>query len=118
MPRVPTRVAPPPLPPYIAGMESRSFIQRLAAAAGIAFVLGAAPASALDIQVPGASPSAAEMQIMRNIQSRDAFQLEQRINREIDRLTVQTPQPRLDVPVVRPTCREDVSGQKALRSCR
>jgi len=92
---------------------------RLAALAFAAAVLGAAPAFALDILVPGTmTPSPAETQIMRNIESRDAFQLEQRINREIDRLTVRTPQSPLDVPVFKPTCREDVSGQKALRSCR
>jgi hypothetical protein len=100
-------------------MDIRSLLARLVSVAGIAAVLGAVPANAVDILVPGTTtPSAAELQIMRNIQSRDTFQLEQRINREIDRLTVQTPSPRLDVPVVKPTCREDINGQKMLRSCR
>ncbi|KAB2955205.1 MAG: hypothetical protein F9K19_13015 [Rhizobiaceae bacterium] len=95
----------------------RPFISRLAAVA--AAVLVATPVFAIDILVPGtATPSAAELQIMRSIQSRQDFQLEQRINREIDRLTVQTPSPKLEVPVVKPTCREDVNGQKMLRACR
>ncbi len=100
-------------------MERSIPTARLAALALVAGVLAAAPAFAVDILVPGTTtPSAAELQIMRNIQSRQDFQLEQRINREIDRLTVQTPSPRLDVPVVKPTCREDINGQKMLRSCR
>ncbi|CAG1015941.1 hypothetical protein RHIZO_05216 [Rhizobiaceae bacterium] len=98
-------------------MDMRPFISRLAAVA--AAVLVATPVFAIDILVPGtATPSAAELQIMRSIQSRQDFQLEQRINREIDRLTVQTPSPKLEVPVVKPTCREDVNGQKMLRACR
>lgn len=93
------------------------FISRLAAVAAAVSV--ATPVFSIDIHVPGsATPSAAELQIMRSIQSRQDFQLEQRINREIDRLTVQTPSPKLEVPVVKPTCREDVNGQKMLRACR
>ncbi|MBE0695096.1 MAG: hypothetical protein IH590_18620 [Aquamicrobium sp.] len=103
-------------PPYITIMDTRPILSRLAAVAAAA--LSTAPALAAEILIPGAMPSAAELQIMRNIQSRETFQLEQRINREIDRLTVQTPSPKLDIPVVKPTCREDVNGQKMLRVCR
>ncbi len=100
-------------------MVVRILSARLAGVPLAAALLAAAPAFAVDILVPGtATPSAAELQIMRSIQSRETFQLEQRINREIDRLTVQQPSPRLDVPVVRPTCQQDVNGQKMLRSCR
>jgi len=100
-------------------MDSRYLTVRAAALAIAVGVLAATPALAVDILVPGTTtPSEAELQIMRNIQRRQDFQLEQRINREIDRLTVQQPSPRLDVPVVKPTCQEDVNGQKMLRSCR
>ena len=111
-------VAPPPLPPYIEAMDIRYLTVRVAALAVAIGVLAATPALAVDILVPGTTASEAELQIMRNIQRRQDFQLEQRINREIDRLTVQQPSPRLDVPVVKPTCQEDVNGQKMLRSCR
>lgn len=105
--------------PYIVPMNIRFPRARLAAVQLAAAMLAATPALAVDIPIPGAStPSAAELQILRSIQSRQEFQLEQRINREIDRLSIQQPSPRLDVPVVKPTCREDVNGQKMLRACR
>lgn len=97
-------------------MDIRSLYARLAAVA--AGVLYATSAFAVDLLVPGATPSAAETQIMRSIQSREVFQLEQRVNREIDRLAVRQPSPKLDVPVVRRTCQEDIDGQKMLRTCR
>jgi hypothetical protein len=100
-------------------MDIRCLSARLAAFALASGPLFAAPALAVDVLVPGTmNPSAAEMQILNSIRSREAFQLEQRIDREIDRLTVRQPSPRLDVPVVRPTCQEDVNGRKMLRSCR
>jgi hypothetical protein len=112
-------VAPEQAPPYIRCMDVRRTFAQLSAFAVVCGTLCAAPASAVDILVPGTmTPSAAEVEILKSIRSREAFQLEQRIGREIDRLTVRQPSPRLDVPVVRPTCREDVYGQKMLRSCR
>jgi hypothetical protein len=103
--------------PYIRVMPIRPFISCFAA---LAVVAVAPPAVALDILVPGAAspPSAAELQILNNIRSRETFQLEQRINREIDRLTIQQPTQRLDVPRAKPTCKQDINGQKMLRACR
>lgn len=103
-------------PHYFEKMDTRPILSRLSAVAAVA--LSTTPALAAEILIPGATPSAAELQIMRNIQSRETFQLEQRINREIDRLTVQTPSPKLEIPVVKRPCREDVNGQKMLRACR
>lgn len=80
----------------------------------------ATPALPQNIQIPGMGmqPGAAELQILNSIRSRDAFQQEQRIHREIDRVIVQQPAPQPNVPRVKPTCQEDTKGQKLLRSCR
>lgn len=115
----PRKVVSAQVPPYIACMDVEPPFTRLAAFAVFSVTLVATPALAVDILVPGTmNPTAAEVQILNSIRSRETFQLEQRIDREIDRLATQQFKPRLDVPVVKPTCREDINGQKMLRSCR
>lgn len=83
----------------------------------------AATAGVIDVTVPspiipGPTVSPGELHIQRSIQSRQNFQLEQRINREIDRLTVQQPLPQPKVERSKPSCVQDTNGRRDLRDCR
>jgi hypothetical protein len=86
------------------------------------------PASALDLSVQGARSSAQgivvpgasqlELDTYRSIQSRENFQFQQRINREMDRGMNMQPAPQPQVPVVQPSCQRDVNGSHQTRGCR
>lgn len=63
------------------------------------------------IVIPQISPG--ELQNLRNRQQRQEFQQRQQFNRELDNLSIRQRQPRIEVPVMKPTC----SPQKATLGC-
>ena len=82
---------------------------------GFLLALGTMPVHAQNnnrvIVVPQVSPG--ELQNLRNRQQRENFQQRQQLNRELDSLSNRQRQPRVDVPVMKPTC----SPQKATLGC-
>ena len=87
----------------------------------IAVATAAAPgaATAHDVVVPvPAAPSIEELQIQRDIRQREEFQLEQRLNREVDRLNQRRSPIELDVPKMVPSCPQDRYGKRSTGNCR
>lgn len=79
-----------------------------------------APAGAGELTY-GRSPSQlgpADLQIWRNIQRREAFQLNERLLRELDRRAVDAPQRQPEIPVMKRSCQTQVYGSRILRTCR
>lgn len=60
------------------------------------------------VVVPQVSPG--ELQNLQNRQQRQNFQQRQQINRELDNLSVRQRQPRVEVPIMKPSCKPQQFG--------
>ena len=81
---------------------------RLALTLGVYLV--ALPALANDMRIVVPRISTGEFQNQQNRQQRQQFRQRQQINSELDSLSNQRLQPRIEVPVMKPSCRPQQLG--------
>ena len=97
-------------------------VSTIAAATFALLAHSATPVSAVEIgsgnsglNSPGYS---ADLQAAQNRLQRQQYQQLQQLQREQDRLTVQQPQPRPEVPRVKPGCQAQIYGNRTVTTCR
>lgn len=94
----------------------------IAAAACALLAVSVPPALAVEIgsgnsglNSPGYN---ADLQAAQNRLQRQQYQQLQQIHREQDRLIIQQPQPRPEVPRVKPGCQVQIYGNRTVTTCR
>lgn len=92
---------------------------RIFAVACTLLAVSALEASAVEIGSGGAGLNTpGDLQAAQNRLQRQQYQQLQQLNREQDRLIIQQPQPRQEVPRVKPGCQVQIYGNRTVTTCR